>query len=65
MKIAHLILAHSAPQQLERLIDRLTHQDAYFFIHIDAKISLDLFGYLTSKERVYLVSNRVKVSWGA
>lgn len=65
MKIAHLILAHSEPLQLERIIDRLTHENAYFFIHIDGKTSLYSFNFLTSKQRVFFIENRVKVSWGA
>lgn len=65
MKIAHLILAHNQPLQLARLIDRLSHPDAYFFIHIDAKTDLEQFKFLTQKERVFLISDRVKVRWGA
>jgi len=65
MKIAHLILAHSAPLQLERLIDRLTHKNAYFFIHIDEKISINSFNFLAAKQRVYFIKERVKVNWGA
>ncbi|WP_221391796.1 beta-1,6-N-acetylglucosaminyltransferase [Dyadobacter sp. NIV53] len=65
MKIAHLILAHSEPSQLERIINKLAHQDAYFFIHLDQKISQEAFQYLTSMDRVYLIPDRVKVAWGA
>ena len=65
MKIAHLILAHTQPRQLERLIERLQHKNFYFFIHIDKKVSLDDFESLLAKDHVYLVSERVKVGWGA
>ena len=65
MKIAHLILAHSEPVQLERLINRLQHENAYFFIHIDKKAAIEPFRFLAEKERVFLVNNREKVSWGA
>jgi hypothetical protein len=65
MKIAHLILAHSEPGQLARLIRALEHPDAYFFLHIDAKISLDTFRFLAAQERVFLLNERVKVGWGA
>ena len=64
MKIAHLILAHSEPGQLERLIDRLWHEQSDFYIHLDLKSSLDAFRYLERDNRVFFVKNRVKVSWG-
>ena len=65
MKIAHLILAHSQPAQLERLIDSLQHENAYFFVHIDRKVKSSDFSFLASKDRVFLISNRDKVYWGA
>jgi len=65
MKIAHLILAHSEPVQLERLIGRLLHEDACFFIHVDQKTDISPFQFLTSYPNVFLVKNREKVAWGA
>lgn len=65
MNIAHLILAHSQPAQLERLIDSLQHENAYFFIHIDRKVKSSNFSFLAAKERVFLISNRERVRWGA
>lgn len=65
MKIAHLILAHSDPQQLGRLIDRLQHKDAFFFVHIDKKTAIEPFTFLAAKQQVYLLENRVDVQWGA
>ncbi|KAA6431534.1 beta-1,6-N-acetylglucosaminyltransferase [Dyadobacter flavalbus] len=65
MKIAHLILAHSQPAQLERLIDSLQHENAYFFIHIDRKVKSSHFSFLASRNRVFLISNRERVRWGA
>ncbi|MCE6987641.1 beta-1,6-N-acetylglucosaminyltransferase [Dyadobacter sp. CY323] len=65
MKIAHLILAHSQPLQLERLIGRLDHPDAFFFIHLDDKCDSGPFRFLYGKPNCFLVRDRVKVSWGA
>ncbi|GLU52460.1 beta-1,6-N-acetylglucosaminyltransferase [Dyadobacter frigoris] len=65
MKIAHLILAHAEPQQLERLIERLRHQDAFFFIHIDKKTNLESFRTILNYDNVFLVRKRVVVNWGA
>lgn len=64
MKIAHLILAHTATEQLERLINRLKHEDAHFFIHVDKKSDIRPFEKLEVMPNVRLVCNRVKVFWG-
>lgn len=64
MKIAHLILAHSEPSQLERLIKSLWHEHSYFFIHLDLKSSLDPFDYLQKENKVFFIRNRIEVSWG-
>lgn len=37
MNLAYMILAHHQPAQLERLVDRLSQANAYFFIHVDKK----------------------------
>jgi len=65
MKIAHLILAHSGPEQLQRLISRMAHPNAYFFVHIDAKADIGAFTFLAKTDRVFFVEKRVKVRWGA
>jgi hypothetical protein len=64
MKLAHLILAHTAPSQLERLVQRIVHQDADIYIHIDKKSNIKLFEHLTSYQNVFFIQNRVKVYWG-
>ncbi len=65
MKIAHLILVHKDPQQLLRLINKLSHPDADFYIHIDLKTKADEFVKLCKRPQVYFVKNRVKVHWGS
>ena len=62
MKIAHLILIHENPPQLKRLIQRLAHPDADFYIHVDLKTDIKPFLFLQSKN-VKFIANRVKVSW--
>src|SRR4051812_45812207 len=37
MNIAYLILAHNQPQQMFRMIDRLSADNVCFFIHLDNK----------------------------
>lgn len=65
MRIAHLILAHTAPAQLERLIMRLEHPDADIYIHIDGKTGMDGFKKLTAHPNIFFIQHRVKVYWGS
>lgn len=65
MKIAHLILAHTAPDQLARLISVLDGGNASFFVHLDQKADKKAFDFLLKNNRVKLVTRRVKVAWGA
>lgn len=65
MKIAHLILAHAQPDQLDRLIRSLQHPDADFYVHVDRKTPLAPFLKLQESKNVFLVQKREKVYWGA
>lgn len=38
MNIAYLILAHHQPAHLRRLLAALDTDNAYFFVHVDAKV---------------------------
>src|SRR5471030_579261 len=64
MKLAHLILAHNEPKQLERLVTRLAHPDATVYIHLDKKTDIIPFAHLKEYENVVFVKDRVKVYWG-
>ena len=61
MRIAHLILAHDAPEQLERLIKRLQHPKADFFIHIDLKTNINPFLALENLGQVHFIRPRVAI----
>jgi hypothetical protein len=63
MKIAYLILAHKNPAQLARLIRALTTQNTYFFIHVDAKVDMDIFSPLRSLVQIFWVK-RTAIYWG-
>lgn len=65
MKIAHLILAHKNPQQLERLIYALDHPQFDFYIHIDKKADISKFSYLLKKENIYFIKKRVDILWAS
>ena len=64
MKIAHVILIHQNPAQLRRLIQRLAHPDADFYIHVDLKTDINPFLFLQG-EHVKFIVKRISVYWGA
>ncbi len=66
MKIAHLILAHQNPVQLKRLVDRLSCNEAVFFLHIDQKVDIRVFTEIFSgNEQVNFIRNRVSITWAS
>ena len=64
MKIAHLILAHKAPAQLERLARALAHPQAAVFIHLDRKTDIRPFAAVAALPGVWFVRRRFEVTWG-
>ncbi|HEV3414251.1 MAG TPA: beta-1,6-N-acetylglucosaminyltransferase, partial [Puia sp.] len=63
MKIAHLILTHKNPAQLERLLTSLDHPNFDFYIHLDRKTPIQPFEYLASRPNTTLLQNRAAVYW--
>ncbi|HLZ88848.1 MAG TPA: beta-1,6-N-acetylglucosaminyltransferase, partial [Puia sp.] len=63
MRIAHLILTHKNPQQLERLIRVLDHPAFDFYIHVDKKVDQTPFNFLAQKKNVFFIENRVRIYW--
>lgn len=63
MKIAHLILAHKNPAQLERLLKAMAHPSFHFYIHVDKKADISAFQPLFDNQTVFAVQNRTKVYW--
>jgi hypothetical protein len=64
MKLAHLILAHNNPGQLQRLVNRLLHKNSTIYIHLDAKANMAEFQALAQIPSVCIIRNRIKVYWG-
>jgi hypothetical protein len=64
MRIAHLILTHSDPDHLKRMIKRLQHKNADFFIHVDLKADITPFLNLENLGQVNFVRPRLNVYWG-
>lgn len=66
MKIAHLILAHKNPKQLEMLLNALQHPSFHFYIHIDKKGNAEPFQYLSSSfKNIFFIKKRAKIYWAA
>jgi hypothetical protein len=63
MKIAHLILIHKNPAQLERLIHLLDHPAFDFYIHVDKKTDITPFLHSAKRKNVFMVRRRTKVYW--
>lgn len=64
MRIAHLILAHKAPAQLDRLIRALAHPQADTYIHLDQKSNYQDFAHAALLSNVYFTKVRLNVKWG-
>ena len=63
MRLAHLILTHANPAQLSRLIDKLNHEGADFYVHLDLKTSVEPFASLSERKNVRFITKREKVHW--
>jgi hypothetical protein len=67
MAINYIIAAYESPAQLRRLVDRLSDQDVYFYIHIDKKVDISpFFDALSGVGHIRFVVDeaRVKCRWG-
>lgn len=63
-RIAHIIMAHKEPEQLERLIKRLSHPQFDFFIHVDRNTNIEEFSFLERIPCVTFIENRNPCNWG-
>jgi len=60
----YIVLAHSNPRQLQRLIHRLNDVNTFFYIHIDLRCTISDFTKELSLPNVFFLSKRVKCRWG-
>lgn len=65
MRVAHLIITYTNPLQTERMIQQMQHPDFDFYIHVDAKFTLESHSNLNQYSNVYFIQNRVDVQWAA
>jgi hypothetical protein len=64
MKVAIIILAHNKPEQLNRLIRHLKHDDIDIFIHIDKKNNSMKKHIDINSPNIKVINNSVSVYWG-
>jgi hypothetical protein len=64
VKQAFLLLAHTHPEILGRLINRLQTRDTVFVVHIDRQADIAPFRVaLAGQSNVYFVTRRIRVRW--
>lgn len=64
MRVAHILMVHKNPEQVYRLLRRMSHHKFYFFVHVDKKVSLKPFQILKELPNVVFIQHRKKCNWG-
>ena len=64
MRHAYLVLAHTGPDHVRRLVAALRHPGVSFYVHVDARADTDFRAYLEGQDDVTLVP-RVAVRYKA
>lgn len=65
IKIAYLVLCHSNPKHIARLVKKLSSDENHIFIHVDKKTDIRPFiTELQPFKNCTILNNRVKVFWG-
>jgi hypothetical protein len=63
--IAYLLLVHTSPRQVARLIEALNGPDVIFFVHVDRKVDTGQFRYMVRHyKNVKFVWPRLSIEWG-
>jgi hypothetical protein len=63
MRHAFIILAHKNPEQLLRLLHRLSHPQMDAYIHLDAKVDKKNWEQVFEHPQTYYVTDRISVTW--
>lgn len=67
MKLAYLILAHKNFSHLVRLINTLSCEASFIFIHVDKKCNVDIGALkkqVNDSDRICFINRRNVISWG-
>ena len=62
-RIAHLILIHKNPQQVERLLKAIQHPLCDCYLHIDKKMNIKDFEYLSQYPGIFFIQKREDIQW--
>lgn len=60
----YVVLAHTGPSQVMRLVRRLGDADSTVWLHLDAAVSIDAWGDVLAHPAVRLVEPRTTCVWG-
>lgn len=63
MKMATLITTYKQPYLLERILKAMQYEGFDFYIHVDKKVDIKQFEYLSQFPNVYFIKNRIDVKW--
>ena len=63
MRIANVIIFHKDPGAIERLIKSLQHPNFDFYLHLDKKVDMQPFAYLSTLPNTQFITKRKDVSW--
>jgi hypothetical protein len=64
VRIAILVLAARAPVVLEKQISSLAADNFHFFVHLDAKVDAEAFGFVRASNHATQIETRYNVFWG-
>ena len=64
MRIAHIIMAHKNPDQLERLVVAMKHPMFDLYIHLDKKTDIKSFEHISKYDNVVFIGHRMECNWG-
>lgn len=69
MSVAYLVLAHRAPGQVARLIDRLCDEEDHVFLHVDRRVDVAPFAAalaaVPARDRIRFARRRFRSRWAA
>ncbi|MBX2895934.1 MAG: hypothetical protein KF763_10860 [Cyclobacteriaceae bacterium] len=63
MRVANIIIAHTNPVQVFKLIDQFPNELFHNYVHIDARASIKDFSLVANHPNVTLLRNRRKLVW--
>lgn len=63
MKIATIITVYKQPELVERLLTVMEHPGIDFYLHIDKKVDIDDYRYLSDLPNTHILKKRFDIQW--